>query len=76
MKKALGNILKQKEPNFRHVKVDSKVSANRWKTYDVYGRVYIVESAQSWKKGQSVAIQNGRIVESAPKSNEPKRYKV
>ncbi len=76
MKLALDNLFKKPEPPIRYVKVKQKIGVNRWKVVDVYGRTFFVDSAEQWKKDDSVSIQAGRILERTPALGEPNTYKV
>lgn len=73
---ALDNIFKTPEPPIRHVKIEGKIGTNRWKVVDVYGRVFFVDSSESWKRGESVTIQQGRIIERVAALEDPNEYEV
>lgn len=76
MKQALDNIFRQQQPISRYVEVEKKIGRNRYKTFDVYGRVFNATSELPWKPGDTVEIQLGRIIARSGKLGDIKEYEV
>lgn len=76
LQRALYNIFKEEESTGRDVQVIKALGSKQFKTKDVFGRIWVVLSDQTWAVDSYVTIQRGRIIGSAEAFPTPRIYNV
>jgi len=76
LKTALKNIFVAPQPTSRVATVIRRIRVGRYELQDGSGRLMQADTDRTWKPGDSVIVQSGRIVASAASSPTVRTYEV